>query len=391
MINDKYKIMIVVGEASGDAHAARLVMRLREAAPETDFEFFGATGASLREAGVESVVDADNISIVGLPEIAKALPMFWRTFQTLKRAAAQRKPDAVVLVDFPDFNLRLARALKKTGSKVIYYISPQLWAWRRHRARIIKKYVDLVLTILPFEKDWYREQGINHVEYVGNPLAREVQSTLTKEEFCAKHNLDASKPVVALLAGSRHKEVARILPAMLETASLLARKNPEIQFINALAANRNPAEVEAAINETKRKKISLPETLVTVQGETREALNAADAAAVTSGTATLETAIIGAPMAIVYKTSSLNYKLLRPLINVPHFGLINLIARERLAAEFIQDEFTPEALAAELSRLLDAETNQKMRARLKEVVETLGHGAARNAARAILKTMNAER
>jgi lipid-A-disaccharide synthase len=383
--------MIVVGEASGDAHAARLVMRLREAAPETDFEFFGATGASLREAGVESVVDADNISIVGLPEIAKALPMFWRTFQTLKRAAAQRKPDAVVLVDFPDFNLRLARALKKTGSKVIYYISPQLWAWRRHRARIIKKYVDLVLTILPFEKDWYREQGINHVEYVGNPLAREVQSTLTKEEFCAKHNLDASKPVVALLAGSRHKEVARILPAMLETASLLARKNPEIQFINALAANRNPAEVEAAINETKRKKISLPETLVTVQGETREALNAADAAAVTSGTATLETAIIGAPMAIVYKTSSLNYKLLRPLINVPHFGLINLIARERLAAEFIQDEFTPEALAAELSRLLDAETNQKMRARLKEVVETLGHGAARNAARAILKTMNAER
>jgi lipid-A-disaccharide synthase len=379
--------MIVAGEASGDAHAARLVMRLRECAPETDFEFFGATGRSLREAGVETVVSADNLSIVGLPEIAKALPMFWRTFQTLKKTAAERKPDAVVLVDFPDFNLRLARALKKSGLRVIYYISPQLWAWRKHRARIIKKYVDLVLTILPFEKDWYREQGINHVEYVGNPLAREVQSTLSKEEFCAKHNLDPQKPVVTLLAGSRHKEVARILPRMLETASLLAKKNPEIQFVNALAATRNPAEVEAAINETKRKGISPPENFITVKGETREALNASDAAAVTSGTATLETAIIGAPMAIVYKTSALNYKMLRPLINVPHFGLINLIARERLAAEFIQDEFTPEALAAELFRLLDAGTNRKMRARLKEVVETLGHGAARNAARAILREL----
>jgi lipid-A-disaccharide synthase len=379
--------MIVAGEASGDAHAARLVTRLRELAPETNFEFFGATGHKLREAGVETVVDSDNLSIVGLPEIAKALPLFWRTFRALKKTAAERKPDAVVLVDFPDFNLRLARALKKSGLKVIYYISPQLWAWRKHRARIIKKYVDLILTILPFEKDWYAAQGIHHVEYVGNPLAREVQSTLSKEEFCAKHRLDTKKPIVALLAGSRHKEVARILPAMLESASLLAKKNPEIQFVNALAATRNLSEVEAAIDQAKRNGFRPPENFITVQGETREALNAADAAAVTSGTATLETAILGTPMAIVYKTSSLNYKMLRPLISVPHFGLINLIARERLAAEFIQNEFTPETLATELFRLLDAETNRKMRARLKEVVETLGHGAARNAARAILREM----
>ncbi len=380
---------MVAGEASGDAHAARLVTRLRELAPEigTDFEFFGSTGHKMREAGVETVVNADNLAIVGLPEIARALPMFWRTFRTLKKTAAERKPDAVVLVDFPDFNLKLARALKKNGLKVIYYISPQLWAWRRHRARTIKKYVDLVLAILPFEKDWYAGQGIHHVEYVGNPLAREVRSALSKEEFCAKHHLDAAKPIVALLAGSRHKEVARILPAMLETASRLARVNPEIQFVNALAATRGIDEVEAAINEIRRRNISPPENLVTVHGETREALNAAAAAAVTSGTATLETAIIGTPMAIVYKTSSLNYKILRPLINVPHFGLINLIARERLAAEFIQNEFTPEALAAELDRLLEPETNRRMRARLKEVVETLGDGAARNAARAIAREL----
>lgn len=383
--------MIVAGEASGDAHAARLVMRLRESSPGAELEFFGATSHHLREAGVETVVNADNLSIVGLPEIAKALPTFWRAFQALKQEAMRRKPDAVILVDFPDFNLKLARALKKAGLKVIYYISPQLWAWRKHRARTIKKYVDLVLTILPFEKDWYAGQGIYHVEYVGNPLAREVYSTLTKEEFCAKHKLDAQKPIIALLAGSRHKEVARILPALLETASLMAEKNPDLQFINALAATRKAEEVEAAVRVVKRKKISLPENLVTVGGETREALNAADAAAVTSGTATLETAIIGTPMAIVYKTSSLNYKLLRPLISVPHFGLINLIARERLAQEFIQDEFTPAALAEELFRLMETETNQKMRARLKEVAGTLGHGAARNAARAIWRELGEEK
>jgi lipid-A-disaccharide synthase len=171
----------------------------------------------------------------------------------------------------------------------------------------------------------------------------------------------------------------------------MATKNPEIQFVNALAANRKLAEVETAIAAIKQKGISLPQNFLTVHGETREALNAADAAAVTSGTATLETAIIGTPMAIVYKTSNLNYKLLRPLISVPHFGLINLIAQERLANEFIQEEFTPENLAQELSRLLKTETNEKMRTRLKEVVATLGEGAARNAAKAIIRTMNAGR
>jgi lipid-A-disaccharide synthase len=384
--------MIVAGEASGDAHAARLVTRLRELAPhDADFEFFGATGPLLRSAGVETIVNADNLAIVGLPEIARALPMFWRAFRTLKRAARERKPDAVVLVDFPDFNLKLAKSLKKSGLKVIYYISPQLWAWRGYRIRTIRKYVDLLLAILPFEKDWYSRRGVSHVEYVGNPLAREVFARISKAEFCAKHNLKPEKPIIALLAGSRHKEIARILPVMLETASLMGRKNPEIQFVNALAANRSLEEVKAAEAEINRKGIKLPENFITVRDETREALNAADAAAVASGTATLETAIIGTPLAIVYKTSNLNYKLLRPLINVPHFGLINLIARERLAKELIQDDFTPETLAAELFRLLDAETNQEMRARLKAAVETLGHGAARNAATAILKTIEQER
>lgn len=377
----KRKIMIVAGEASGDAHAAKLVRALRELAPETDFEFFGATSHQLRAANVEEIVNADDFSVVGLPEIAKALPMFWKDFQKLKQTARLRKPDAAVLVDFPDFNLKLAKTLKKQGLKVIYYISPQIWAWRKYRIRTIEKYVDLILTILPFEKDWYERQGISHVRYVGNPTVREVHADLTKEQFCAKHNLDATKPIISMLAGSRHKEIVRILPVMLETAALMSEKEKDLQFIVALAPTRRETEVEDAKSKSK----GLPENLLVVKGETYEALNASDAAAVTSGTATLETAIIGTPMAIVYKTSPLNYKLMRPLITVEHFGLINLIAEERLAAELIQDDFTPAVLANELFRLLEETENRRMRERLKAATDRLGHGgASRRAAEFIL-------
>lgn len=381
MVNAKCEIMIVAGEPSGDAHAAKLVRAIRELAPGEEFEFFGAASHKMREAGVEEIVNADDFSIVGLPEIARALPMFLKAFRKLKQSAAARKPSAVVLVDFPDFNLKLAKALKKQGLKVIYYISPQLWAWRKYRVKTIEKYVDMVLTILPFEKDWYQKQGISHVEFVGNPTVREVHTKMTKEQFCARHNLDTAKPVIALLAGSRHKEIVRILPPMLETAALMAERNPEMQFVVALAGTRHTEEVA----EAKRKIPNLPKNLSVVKGETFEALNASDAAAVTSGTATLETALIGTPMAIVYKTSALNYKLLRPLISVEHFGLINLIAEERLAKELIQDDFTPETLSAELYRLLDPAENKSMRARLKAVTDRLGHGgASKRAAQFIL-------
>jgi lipid-A-disaccharide synthase len=380
--------MIVAGEPSGDGHAAKLVKALRELAPAANFEFFGAASHKLREAGVEEIVNADDFSIVGLPEIAKALPMFWKDFQKLKKAAIERQPDAVILVDFPDFNLKLAKSLKKQGLKIIYYISPQLWAWRKYRASTVRKYVDLMLTILPFEKDWYAKQGISHVEFVGNPTVREVHSNLTKQQFCAKYELDAAKPVISLLAGSRHKELVRILPELLETSALMAEKNADLQFVIALASTRKKREVEAAIEEAKRRNIKLPEVLITVEGETHEALNASDAAAVTSGTATLETAIIGTPMAIVYKTSPLNYKLLRPLISVEHFGLINLIAEERLAKELIQADFTAETLALELFRLLEPETNRIMREKLKAVTDKLGRGgASKRAAEFILNVL----
>ena len=384
MTEEKLTIMIVAGEASGDLHAAKLVRALREAAGKRETDFFGASGPLMREAGVESVVASDELSIVGLLEIGRALPTFLKAFNLLKNSARARKPDAAILVDFPDFNLKLAKALKKQGIRVVYYISPQLWAWRSYRVRTIRKYVDLMITILPFEKEWYEKRGIKHVEYVGSPLAMEVHASRSREEFCRDHEIEPARPIISLLPGSRHKEIVRILPVMIESAVEMTKERSDLQFIVALASEKSLPDVKQILKKAE-KRSALPEDLFIIAGETFDALNASDAAAVTSGTATLETAIIGTPMAIVYKTSAINYSLLRPLISVEHFGLVNLIAGERIAKEMIQGEFTPKNLETELSRLLDPIENQLARAKLSESVDKLGHGgASKRAAEAIL-------
>ncbi len=381
--------MIVVGEASGDSHAAKLIKALSTAAPDTEFEFFGSTGSKMRAAGVETIVNADELAIMGLPEVAKALPMFLRVFKKLKAEAIERKPDVVVLVDFPEFNLKFAKSLKKNGLKVVYYISPQVWAWRGYRAKAIEKYVDLLLTILPFEKDWYAARGIDNVEYVGNPLVGEVKPRHSKKEFCGKHGLDPERPIVALLGGSRRKEVSKILPVLIESASLMSSKKPEIQFVNAVATTRKIEEIDEIVENLKLQGVTRPESFVNVIDETYEALNAADAAAVTSGTATLETAIIGTPLVVVYKSTAFNWHFFRPLIAVEHFGLVNVIARKKLAKELMQYDLTPAQLSEELFGLLDPVANKKMRDELAGVNEFLGDGgASTRAAEAILRLID---
>lgn len=382
--------MIVAGESSGDGHAAKLVNALRQSAPNTAFDFFGSAGERMRDVGVEPVVLADDLAIMGIPEIARALPVFIAAFQKLTKAAAERRPDVVVLVDFPEFNLKLAKSLKKRGFKVIYYISPQLWGWRKYRRRTIRKHVDLLLTILPFEADWYSERGIENVEYVGSPLVNEVTPNTSRNDFRARHSLDEEGPLIALLPGSRHKEITRILPPMLEAARAMVDLDERLQFVIALSSTRSRSEVENAIAAAKLTGAKFLDHLRVVKDETYDALNASDAAAVASGTATLETGMIGTPMAIVYKTSSFNYKMIRPLIKIDHFGLINLIAGERIVNEMIQNDLTPENLKSELVRLLEPETNLKVRAKLKAAVEKLGKGGASDrAAASILRVLEA--
>ena len=384
-------IMIVAGEASGDTHAAKLVNALCEAEPDTKMTFFGSAGPKMRAAGVEATVVADELSVVGLAEIGCVLPMFLRAFRALTRAAVERKPDVVVLVDFPDFNLKLAKSLKKKGFVVVYYISPQIWAWRKYRISVIRKYVDLMIAILPFEKDWYETNDVSHVEYVGSPLAMEVHANVSKVDFCRKHDLIADRPIVALLPGSRRKEIVRILPVMLDAAAKMSEKSFETQFIIPLATNQYDVDVEQAIIAARLRGIKMPGTLRILENETYDALNASDAAAVTSGTATLEAGMIGTPMAIVYKSSALNYLLLKPLISVAHYGLINLIAGKRIANELIQGDFTATTLSSELLRLLEPAANTEMRASLKAAADTLGHGgASKRAAEAIIKLIDSK-
>jgi lipid-A-disaccharide synthase len=367
--------MMVTGEPSGDAHGASLVQALRAAATGP-LEIFGATGPLLRAAGVESVIQSDDLSIMGIVEVGKVLPKFWNAYQTLKRAALERKPDAVILVDWPEFNFRLARALHRHGLKVIYYISPQLWAWRSYRLRTIKRDVDLLLAILPFEEEWYAMRGVHHVEFVGHPLAGEVRAKHDRTEFCRQAKLDPKLPIISLLPGSRRKELERILPPMLEAAALISARRPEIQFIVVVAPSRTSAEVRGIARATRATPLPLPSVLHITSGSARDVLAASDAAAVASGTATLEAALLGTPLVIVYKESAINWHTLGRLITTEHFGLVNLVAGEEVATELMQDDLNGESLANELLSLLEPEKNRVARERLREVAEQLGEGGA---------------
>lgn len=378
--------MIVAGEPSGDAHAASLVNALRETAPDTPFHLFGATGPLMRAAGVESVVNSDELAILGILEVTGAMPRFLRAFRELKNAALQNKPDAVILVDWPEFNLRLAKALHRRGTRVIYYISPQVWAWRTYRVRQIRRDVDLLLSILPFEADWFEQRGMNQVDYVGHPLAGKVVARFDRVEFCSRNNLDASRPIVALLPGSRAKELARILPPMIEAAALVSANRPEIQFVLVVAPSRSRLEVEQILSGLTAPVICI------VEQQTREALAAVDAAAITSGTATLEAALLNTPMVIVYKESFINWHTLGSLIHGEFIGLPNIIAGREIVTELMQNDLNGKRLAAELLSLLEPERNRLVRSQLLEVRSHLGErDASRQAAERLLSFLGVNR
>lgn len=374
-MNETLRLMIVAGEPSGDTHGAALVRALREATPGVHLDIFGATGPQMRAAGVESVVQSDDLAILGLLEIGRALPKFWRAYKALRQAALEKKPNAIVLIDWPDFNLRLARSLHKRGLKIIYYISPQLWAWRSHRVRTIQRDVDLMVAILPFEPEWYAQRGVNHVEFMGHPFADSVTARYGREEFCRFNDLDPGRPIVSLLPGSRHKEMQRILPAMLDAAAMIAQDRPDIQFVLVVAPSRSPREAREIMN-ARRSASDLPENFRVVHHETREALVASDAAALASGTVTLEAALLGTPMVIVYKESAINWHILGSLITTDHYGLVNLVAGERIVTELMQNDLNGQRLAAEILSLLDLQKNEELRSRLREVAHQLGEGGA---------------
>ena len=366
-------ILLSAGEASGDMYAARLATALRK---RLDVEIFGMGGPQMREAGVEIIADYHEVSVVGITEIVSHLPSLVRAMRKLVDEAERRRPALAILTDFPGFHLRLARKLKPRGVRNVYYICPQFWAWRPWRANLIRRRFAEALCIFPFEEEFFRGRGVP-TKFIGHPLVGEVCPTLTRAEFTKKHGLDPQLPVITLLPGSRWGEISRHLPVMLEAARLHREQSQDrSQIVIAVAAGLDLARLRGLFPPG-----ALP---LVVQGETYDALAAADAAIVCSGTATVEAALLDAPMTVVYRLTALTAALAKPLVRTKFYSMVNLIADRSVVPELVQDDFTGEKIAAELARLREPATVEEMRAGLAEVRRRLGPpGAVDRAADAI--------
>lgn len=373
------RLLVSAGEASGDLYAAALARALRALAPDVDVAGMG--GPQFAAAGGRAIEDYRGLSVTGLTEAIGVIPRSLATIGRLTAAARETRPGAFVLIDFPDFNLPLARRVRKLGIPVVYYISPQLWAWRRGRMRTMRAVADRVLVIFPFEEALYRRAGVP-VEFVGHPLVDLAQPSQPRPVFLPSIGLAAAPPTVAILPGSRRNEVARLLPDLLRAADLVRARVPDAQFVVARAPDLDDALFAACASAN---------ALVVVERNTDAVLASADVALVASGTATVQAALHDTPMIVVYRVSPATYYIGRRLVKVETFGMVNLIAGRRLVPELIQDACTPEAVAEEaVSMLKNPNRLLEIQAGLAEVRQRLGGpGASHRAAQAILKVMGA--
>lgn len=354
-------------------YAARLAVALKQ---RMDVFLFGMGGPQMRAAGVDVITDYSEVSVVGITEILKHLPSLVRAMRRLISAAEQRKPEFAILTDFPGFHLRLARKLRPLGVRNIYYVCPQFWAWRPWRVRVVRRRFARALCIFPFEQKFYGDAGVP-VTFIGHPLVGAVKVTNDREAFCRKNRLDPIQPIVTILPGSRPAELAQHMPLLREACALI-RRELQTQFVLAAAPGTSESQL------TKDWPTELP--VRTVQGQTYDALAAADVAIVSSGTATLEAALLNVPMVVIYRVTPLTAVLAKPLVRTPYFSMVNLIAGRRVVPELIQDDFSAVKLSGEVLRLLrDSQTRAELRTGLDEVRERLGPpGAVERAADAIV-------
>lgn len=363
------KILISAGEASSDMYAARLATALRE---RTGAHFFGMGGPRMAAAGVELVADYHEVAVVGIAEVVHKIPKVISVQNHLGREAARRKADLAILVDSPGTHLGVARRLKKHGIPVGYFIGPQVWAWRAGRVRVVKRLVNRMVVIFPFEEKIYRDAGVP-VDFVGHPLVDVVHASMTRTEFAERHGLDPEKLIVTLLPGSRRNEIAQHFPRILDACEILAREiKPAggLQFVYAAVPN-----LRADLFTTYGTRPGV--AIQRIEGATYDALAAADCAIVASGTATIEAALLGTPMVVVYRVARTTAAILRRMIRTPFIGMANLVAGRRVVPELIQDDFTPAAVAAEVRYLLESpDGRDTMKAVLAEVRAKLGSGGA---------------
>jgi len=369
-------ILMVAGEASGDLHGSGVVRELRRLRPE--LPVYGIGGPRMRAAGMETLFDISQTAILGFAEVIRHLPFIRRMFREMKALVRERRPQLVIPIDYPGFNLRFADFVHRQGIPVLYYISPQVWAWGRYRVRKIARVVSQMAVIFQFEEDFYRQYNVP-ATFVGHPLLESLHVTLSRQEFLSRYQLDASRPLLALLPGSRLQEVQRLLPEMISTAAWLREHLPDLQ-VAVSRAPQVPAEVYTRLFGTQK----LP--LVT---DTYTLMAYATAMMVASGTATIEAAILGTPFAVVYRVSPLSYWLGKKLIQVDHVAMANIVAGKRVVPEFIQKEFTAERVGpVVLEWLTDKGARENVHRALAEVKEKLGKPeASRKVAELALQMM----
>ena len=360
--NSEPWIFLSAGEASGEHYGVLLMDELRRRIPGA--RFFGMGGARMEALGFERVVRSEDVAVMGITEVIRHLPRIYREYRRLKQAISERRPAAAVLIDFPDVNLKLAEALHAAGVPVIFFVSPQLWAWKKRRIHRVKRFVDRMLVIFPFEEEYYRQRGVK-AEFVGHPLAELALPTARREEFAARHGLDAGRHWIGLLPGSRAREIRMNLPEMLRAAAMVA----DAEFVLPLAPTLSAAAVEQTRVMVQQAGLAGRVHLV---DDARGTLLHARASVVASGTATVEAALIGNPFVVVYRVSRLTYAIAQRVVKVPHVAMVNLVADRRVVPELIQDAFTAKAVTAALLPLLeDGPERAGMMQELKEVAGKL--------------------
>jgi len=363
----KRRIMIVAGEASGDIYGAEVARETDKLMPEA--EFFGIGGARMREAGVTTLVDSADMAVVGLVEVLKHFDVISSAYLKLRKILLESPPDLLILIDYPGFNMRLAKVARKAGVQVLYYISPQIWAWRQGRVKKIARLVEHMAVILPFEEEFYKNAGVP-VSFVGHPMVDIVNVTIEKAAAAASFNLPPHARIVGLFPGSRKNEIEKLLPTIIASAVKLQQRFPDVHFVLPLASTLSEADILPRI-----KAAGLPVTIV--KERIHELIRACDAIISVSGTVTLEIALTGTPMVIIYKLSPLTFQLAKRLVKVDNIGLCNIVAGETVVHELIQDDANPEKISAEIGRLLaDTAYNSDIRQKLANVRARLGKGGA---------------
>ncbi|HKH20122.1 MAG TPA: lipid-A-disaccharide synthase [Gammaproteobacteria bacterium] len=378
------EIILVAGEASGDLHAANLVKALCKL--HTGVRCYGMGAGNMRAAGVEILVDSSRLAVVGITEVLTHYREIKAALRVLQEIIRTRRPDLLILIDYPDFNLRFAATAKRAGVKVLYYVSPQVWAWRPGRIKKIGQLVDMMAVVFAFEVPFYERANVP-VRFVGHPLVDEARPSMTRAQAVAHFGLKLDAKIIGLFPGSRWSEINRLMPVIVESSKLLRARFPDAQFILPIAPGLDRSLVEAYLDSTAPPVVLVEDTSI------YDVIQVCDAIITASGTATLQIALMATPMAIIYRVSRLSYWIARHLVTVKHIGLANIVARQRVVREFIQDDVRPQAIADEIERLLaDEAYAEAMRRDMAGIRAALGEpGGSQKAAQVAVDMLQQDR